>query len=269
LDDNTASSLEALLTLVEERSQGQLFDLSYRVECSETRVSAWLIVPKAPIASSYVVFLHGGGQDRNAFIEEAYLFAGYGLTSLLVDLPQARAFPVFAQPEADLNTFYRTVVSVRLGIDLLLSYSEVDGHRGTIIGFSFGAWIGGMVAAADHRVKAAVLTAVVPRMSEFWRAKSNPGVAQIRARLAPETLEEYVNASRQLDAVQHLRQRTEVQLFFQFCLGDEFITQDEVQELLPYASGGNSLHVYVLTKTWSDIGQGYAAVRRAAPALRS
>jgi cephalosporin-C deacetylase-like acetyl esterase len=244
LNDKSASPLEAVATLVEERTHGQLFDLSYRVDPSETRVSAWLIAPKAPVASSYVVFLHGGGQDRNAFIEEAYLFAGHGIASLLVDLPQARAFPQFAQPEEDLSTFHRTVVSVRHGVDFLVDHSEVDGYCGTIIGFSFGAWIGSIVAAADHRVKAAVLTAFVPRMSEFWRLNPHPDVARIRAGLAPETLARFATVTRPMDTLEHLRHRTDVRLLLQFGLGDEFVTEDEVREFLPYSAGNNLLRVY-------------------------
>jgi cephalosporin-C deacetylase-like acetyl esterase len=244
LNDNSASPLEAVATVVEERTHGQLLDLSYRIDPSENRVSAWLIAPEDPIASSYVVFLHRGGQDRNAFIEEAYLLAAHGIASLLVDLPQARAFPQFAQPEEDLNAFHRTVVSLRRGVDFLVDHSEVDGYRGTVIGFSFGAWIGCIVAAADKRLRAAILTAVMPRISEFWRASSHPDVARIREGLAPETLARFASVTRPIDTLEHLRHRTDVRLLLQFGSRDEFVTEDEVRDFLPYSAGSNSLRVY-------------------------
>lgn len=241
-DYDSGTPLEMLSTPVGERFDGQLRDLSYRV--SEDRVQAWLIVPKIPTLSSYAVFLHGGGQERGAFLHEAYLLAEIGIASLLIDLPQARTFPQFSHPEEDLDTFYRTVVSVRRGIDCLACCSEIDETRGAIIGFSFGAWMGSIVAAVDQRVRAAVLTAVVLRMSEFWRTNVNPDVVPIRAGLPPGTIERYVRATRSIDVLEYLGKRKDLRLFFQLGSGDELVSQDSIGEFSSHSKGKNALRVY-------------------------
>jgi uncharacterized protein len=238
------SPLETLSIQVGERTQEQLCDLSYRVGEREDRVQAWLIIPKIPTPSSYAVFLHGGGQERGAFLNEAYLLAENGFASLLIDLPQARMFPRFSHPEEALISFHRTVVSVRRGIDCLACCSDIDQTRGAIIGFSFGAWMGSIVAAVDQRVRAAVLTAVVPRMSEFWTTNINPEVVRIRAALPSGTMERYAHMTRFIDVLEHLDKREDLQWFFQLGSGDEFMNQDSIGEFSSHAKGKNALRVY-------------------------
>jgi cephalosporin-C deacetylase-like acetyl esterase len=230
--------------LVEERPQGKLFDLLYRASQPELSGSAWVITPRSHTVRSYVVFLHGGGQDRSVFIGEAFLLASAGITSLLVDLPQARMFPQFENPQGDLKVFQESVESVRCGIDCLAELCQVDERYGAIVGFSFGGWISILAAARDHRLQAAALAAVLPRMSEFWRYNPSPEVARFRAGLPQQVLARYAELLRPIDAIEYLGQSAHLRLFFQFGSGDELVTEEHVREFRPYADGDNALRIY-------------------------
>jgi dienelactone hydrolase len=239
-----ASPIEAISSLVERRIQGDLYELSYRLPGSSEYARAWLIVPPQSRPSPFVVALHGGGQDRNAFLPEACLLAEIGIASLLIDLPQARAFPNFSFPDQERDTFAQTVITVRRGLDCLSLRSDIDMCRGAIVGFSFGAWIAGIVAAVDARPKRAVLIAGVPRMSEFWRASLHPDVVRIRQGLQPGIMDRYAEAAKPLDASEYLQCCSNIPLLFQFGTGDEFISQEYVREFTPYACGTDQLKVY-------------------------
>jgi cephalosporin-C deacetylase-like acetyl esterase len=218
--------------------------LSYRVTESSGYVSAWMIVPSQSSSLPFVVFLHGGGQDRGAFLGEAFLLADFGIASLLIDLPQARALPNFSCPEKDQATFFQTVIAVRRGVDYLALRPDIDMSRGAIVGFSFGAWVASVVAAVDGRLSRVILTSGAPRMSEFWRGSPHPDVVGIRDELPPLIMERYVEASKPCDAIEHLRNCANVRLFFQFGSCDEVISEEYVREFLPYAVGENQLKVY-------------------------
>lgn len=238
------SPLEAEVTVVETQAQGRLFDLSYRVDGHSARSQGWLIVPSRSHSIPFVVFLHGGGQDRGACLAQGWLFADRGIGSLLIDLPQARSFPNFSNPAEEQRAFATTVISVMRGLDYLASRSDFDMDRGAIVGFSFGAWIGSALAAADARVKLANLVGCAPRMSEFWRSSTNPYVADIRREVPPAKFAHYIEASQSFDAVRCLQQCSNTQFFFQFGADDELVLVEQAQEFAPYATGPNLLKVY-------------------------
>ena len=239
-----SSPIEAISSPVEGRIQGALHELSYRLPGSSEYARAWLIVPPQSTPSPFVVALHGGGQDRNAFLAEACLLAELGIASLLIDLPQARAFPNFSRPDQEQARFAQTVITVRRGLDCLSLRSDIDMCRGAIVGFSFGAWIAAIVAAVDARPKRAVLIAGAPRMSEFWRASLHPDVIRIRQRLQPGIMDRYAEASKWLDASEYLQRCSNIPFLFQFGTGDEVISQEYLREFAPYGCGTDQLKVY-------------------------
>lgn len=239
-----SSPIEAASSPVEERIEGDLHELSYRLPGSSDYARAWVIVPPRSGPFPFVVALHGGGQDRDTFLAEAYLLADVGIASLLIDLPAARTFPNFSSPDVDQDKRVQTVITVRRGLDCLSLRSDIDMSRGAIVGFSFGAWIGTIVAAVDGRLKGAILVAGPPRMSEFWRASLHPEVVQVRTGLQPGVMDRYAATTKPHDASEYLQRCSNVPLFFQFGTGDEAISQEDVSELMPYACGTNQLNVY-------------------------
>jgi len=239
-----SSSIEANSSTVWTHIQGNLHELAYRSPESSECARAWLIAPPQSGPSPFVVALHGGGQDRDAYLAEARLLAENGIASLLIDLPAARAFPNFSCPDEEQDRFAKTVITVRRSVDYLSLRSDIDATRGAIVGFSFGAWIGSIVAAVDARLNGAVLIALVPRMSEFWRASSHPEVLHLREALQPGIMDNYTERSKWLDASEYLQRCSKLPLFFQFGAGDEVISQEYVREFTLYARKTNQLKVY-------------------------
>jgi acetyl esterase/lipase len=239
-----SSPIEAISSPVAGLIQSDLRELSYRFPGSPEYATAWLIMPPGSSPSPFVIVLHGGGQDRNAFLAEAHTLAKFGMASLLVDLPQARAFPNFSRPDLEQGRFAQTVITVRRGLDCLSLRSDIDMCRGAIVGFSFGAWTAGIVAAVDARLKRAVLIACVPRMSEFWRAGLHPDVIHVRKGLPPGVMDNYAEATKHLDLSKYLERCSNISFLFQFGTGDEVVSQEYVREFTPYARGTDQLRFY-------------------------
>jgi dienelactone hydrolase len=244
LAHDPASSLALTSTMAEKHAQGTLYDWSYRVPGSSEGTHAWMLTPAHAGLSPFVIFLHGGGQDRGAFLSEALLLAGEGIASLLIDLQQARAFPDFLQPEQDQARLEETVLLVSHGVGCLAIRDDIDMSRAVIVGFSFGAWIGSLVAISDARILGAVLISGVPRMSEFWRTSVHPDVIGIRGGLPSGAMNRYADVTKSCDAIEHLQRGSQARLFFQFGSEDEVIPKSYVTEFLPYGGGDNRLKIY-------------------------
>lgn len=131
------------------------------------------------------------------------------------------------------------------GLDYLAHRPGFDAGRGAIAGFSFGASIASAVAStANIPLKTAILTACVPRMSEFWRSSTDPTVVDIRRTLSPAQLAHFVEVTQSFDAIRFLPNCSGTPLFFQFGSEDECISAEQVQEFVPYAAEPNQLKVY-------------------------
>lgn len=218
--------------------------MRYRVAESYEHTQAWLICPTSPEPSPPVVFLHGGGQDRSTCLAEATLLADVGIASLLIDLPQARRLPDFSHHEEDQRAFVETVTGIRRGLDYLASRPEFDVAYCALVGFSFGGWIGSIIAATDDRVKTAVLVAAPPKMTELWKFGSHPEIVSIRETVSPAQMERYTKAAQAFNATEYLRLCLGKRLFFQCGAEDEILAEEQRDELLPFGSGQNRLTVY-------------------------
>jgi dienelactone hydrolase len=152
-------------------------------------VSAWLVRPGRARAGSAagVVFWHWFSQDplgdRNQFLMEARDLAARGVVALL---PQGR-FPWFVDPTGsahDTAAVEAEVGRFAAGLDMLATRAEVDETRLAIVGHDFGAMLASVVAAREHRVRAAVLIAPTPRWGDwflpFWEI-DEPRGAYLRA----------------------------------------------------------------------------------------
>src|SRR3712207_3564299 len=108
LDDHVISA--------EVRNNINIHDISYANPNGE-RVSAYLVIPCQGSSFAGVIFLHGGEQDRSAFLNEALSLAELGVVSLLIDEPSVRAMPLFAEPEADRERYIQVILKLRRGLD--------------------------------------------------------------------------------------------------------------------------------------------------------
>ena len=210
---------------VEERDGAHVCDISYR-SANNMRVAAYLVVPHEEGSHAGIIFLHGGEQDRSDFLDEALSLAKACAVSLLIDEPTVRQMPHFTEPEADRVRFIQTVINVRRGVDLLTSRPEVDAGRIGYMGLSFGAWMGGVLAGVEKRIKAYVLIAGTPSMTGIWRSSQHAVVQDVRRSLTKEQLDRYIEATSPLDAIHHIGRAAPSALFFQFARCDEVISAE-------------------------------------------
>ncbi|MBV9233955.1 MAG: hypothetical protein JO030_07930 [Candidatus Eremiobacteraeota bacterium] len=206
------------------------------------RVPAILVTPTVAGAHPAVVYLHWGFGNESEFKDEALALAHHNVISLLVSAPWARPDPWkhageghFTQPSADIDLYRQTVADVREGIDLLVARSDVDAGAIGFVGHSYGATWGGVVLGTDARVRAGVLIAGLPTISDFsapfaagaymledynrqvFGAFSTAKIAAYAAALAPYAPQRWVRNSR-------------AAILFQFAGQDQFISAYAARE---------------------------------------
>ena len=136
-------------------------DLSFRSPRGD-RVPAYLVVPTGRGPFPAVVIQPGAGQDRRFGLGLARLLARQGLASFLSQPPLARSkgdTPITFRARQDRALWIETVVEVRRSLDLLAARPEIDAKRLGYVGFSMGAFTGGIVSGVDRRITAYVLQA--------------------------------------------------------------------------------------------------------------
>jgi dienelactone hydrolase len=125
------------------------------------KVEAYLLVPRGAKKRPAVVFVHGSGGDRSELLGQAAALAARNVVTLTITAP---SHSVTSTPstvngllaQAKLLTV-NDVVAVRRAVDLLQTLPQVDSNRIGYVGWSAGARLGAVVAAAEPRIKALVL----------------------------------------------------------------------------------------------------------------
>ena len=201
----------------------------------------YLIVPERQHPSPGLLFMHPGGLNRRAFLEEAGLFAQGGAICLLVDAPHARrpGQPIYRFTQDDHNEITQAVTEVQCGIDLLQARPEVTPSRIGFVGFSYGAVVGALLAGTDKRVRTYILWSCVARLSGFLRGlgKSLPA-AELSA---------YVGMMAPLDPIEHIGRAAPAALLFQFGHTDKNVPEKDAQAL--YQAAGQPKQIL-----WYDAG---------------
>jgi hypothetical protein len=136
-------------------------DISYAVPGG--RVSAYLALPPGRGRLAAVVYLHGAGEGRDRFVLPATWVAGRRAIGLTLTLPSSNEGPgprgltpvqLLARQQ---RLFVADVVAVRRAVDLLRSLPRVDAGRIGLVGWSFGARVGAVLAGVEPRLHAVVL----------------------------------------------------------------------------------------------------------------
>jgi dienelactone hydrolase len=129
------------------------------------RVPAFLAFPPGERSGPCLIYLHGLTRSKQDAAGLVGPLAGEGIGLLAIDEPHqgarsqgtAELDQILRQPPAVAEMLRQTVVDVRRGLDLLSGRPECDPRRLGLIGFSFGALTGAMVAGSDTRIRSAVL----------------------------------------------------------------------------------------------------------------
>jgi uncharacterized protein len=129
------------------------------------RVPAFLGFPPGERSGPCVIYMHGLTRSKEDAGNLVGPLAGLGIGLLAIDAPYHGARSqgpsvlesIVENPPAMAAMVRQTVIDLRRGLDLLSGRPECDPHRLGLIGFSFGALTGAMLAGSDTRVRSSVL----------------------------------------------------------------------------------------------------------------
>ncbi len=243
-DYDRSASLDVKEVGVEDRNGIRIHDISY-ASPKGGRVTAYLVVPsdkKKKLAG--IIFMHGRPGSRKTFLDEALQFAKAGAVSLLIDAPFSRTGeskrdfdPTVTKPEADRDIYIQTVIDSRRGVDLLLSRSDVDPKRIGFVGHSYGAHTGACLAGVEKRIKAFVIMAGAPSLTEFLRTSTIPAIVETRNALTKEQQNNYFSTLATVDPINYISYVAPSALFLQFGKKDTY-PNEEMQ--IRYAKAASS-----------------------------
>lgn len=203
-------------------------------------ITATLVVPSTPAQPAdhsrpAILFLHWGLGDRNEFLPDATDLAQSGVVSLLIDMPFRRPKPWKGDidpetPNYDRDQYTRAVVDSRRSIDLLLARPDIDPQRLAIVGHSYGAHIGGVLAGSDRRARACVLMGGLAHLSESFKTSPNDWNVRVRESLPPGRLEVYVAELAPIDAGNFIAAAPPRSVLFQWGSRDEYVSAAEAAD---------------------------------------
>ena len=199
------------------RRDGALIqDLRYE-SLSGGQIEAYWVTPEGGQSYPVVIYLHPAPGSRGTYLEEAAALAGQGAASLLIEAPwaQMESFgPVVADPHRALETFTLFVKDLRRGIDLAAGRPGVDASRIGLVGHSLGAYMGGILAGVEKRLRAVVLISVTGRLGDV-AAVNMPD-------LEPQVMDHYRQVIAPVDPVYYVGHAAPTTLFYQFGTQDDF-----------------------------------------------
>lgn len=221
---------------VEDRNGARIHDISY-LSPKGGSVTAYLVVPSDKRQKSAgIIFMHSRPGSRNNFLDEALSLAKAGAVSLLIDAPFSRAGEskrefdsTVTKPEADRDIYIQTVIDLRRGVDLLVSRSDVDPQRIAFVGHSFGAHTGAVLSGVEKRIKAYVIMAGAPSLTEFLRTSALPAIAKTRDSLTKQQQESYFDTLADVDPVRYIGHAAPAALLFQFGKADSYPTEEKAK----------------------------------------
>jgi dienelactone hydrolase len=244
---------------VEDSDSVRIHDISY-LSPKGGRVTAYLVVPadnRRKFAG--IIFMHSRPGSRKHFLDEAVSLAKTGAVSLLIDAPFSRAGEskrdfdlTVTKPEADRDIYIQTVVDLRRGVDLLVSRSDVDPKRIGFVGHSYGAHTGAVLAGVEKRIKAYVIMAGAPSLTEFLRTSTIPAIVKTRDSLTKEQQENYFITLADVDPINHIGHVAPAALFFQFGKTDGYPSEEKAKLYSEKASSPKRVRFYNAGHTLND-----------------
>lgn len=235
---------------VEDKNGVRIHDISY-ASPKGGRVSAYLVVPSGKGKFAGGIFMHSRPGSRNTFLDEALTLARAGLMSLLIDASFSRTGeskrefdPTVTKPNDDRDIYIQTVVDLRRGVDLLLSRSDVDQKRIGFVGHSYGAHTGAVLAGVEKRIKAYVIMAGAPSLTEFLRTSTLPAIVKTRDALTKEQRYNYFGTLAVVDPINYIGHVAPSALFFQFGKTDGYPTEESAKDYSEKASNPKLVKFY-------------------------
>ncbi len=228
-DYERAAPLDLQILTSEDRGAATVYDLTY-ASPQGGRVPAYLVVPhgKGPFAA--ILFGHWAmpgspTRNRSEFLPEALAYARAGAVSLLIDAPFAR--PGQSEDDdflSDKNAEMRLqqVLDMRRGVDLLLARDDVDPERIGLVGHSYDAAVGGILAGVEKRIATFVLMAGGLAEEEMLFS-DEPAFVEWRQRVGEDRIKAYLAKYGWLDPAHYVSHATPASVLLQYARKDEFV----------------------------------------------
>ncbi len=135
-------------------------DLSY-ASPKGGRVPGYLYVPQTDGPWAGMIVMHGMPGDRSSGDSFAPGYARGGALCLAISAPWSRGprneWEPISFTEKDRTNQIQLMQDLRRGVDLLLSFDEVDAERMGYVGGSYGGAMGGLLAGIEKRICAFAL----------------------------------------------------------------------------------------------------------------
>lgn len=231
---------------VDNRNGIGIYWVSFTI-IGENRAEGILIVPKGQDRRSGIVWVHSSGPFF--WLADAMLMAEVGAVSLIVS-------PDFGSPDLPAEQYrdamIRAVISIRRGIDILESRTDIDSRRIGYVGHSFGALMGAVATAVDKRFRAAVFEVSLPGMSYHLRTSPVQWAADHRKRLGAG-LDDYLKVLSPIDAIRYIGHASPAALLFQSARLDPGVSEQDALEFFNAASEPKQLKWYDTAHEVTDI----------------
>lgn len=210
---------------VKDYEASRLMDLSF-ASPRGGRVTAYALIPTRGKRPAGIVWQHWGQGDRSSFLPEALALAERGAASILINAPfrRAGAHPARA-PGAELKEWLHAAVDIRRAADVLTTRYGVPATRLAYVGHSYGATLGGVIAAGEPRFRSLVLMG---------------GLAGMPGPLAA------------IDAERFIGQAAPGTVLLQFARFDRFVSEEQAQRTINAAGKAATVRWYECGHEFND-----------------
>ena len=226
------------------------------------RVPAYLYLPHEEGPWAGMLFMHGMPGDRSNLERMLLGYVRGGAACLAISAPWARVGPTekvepITFTEEDRTNQIQLIQDLRRGIDLLLSFGEVDATRLGYMGGSYGGAMGGLLAGVEERIAA---YALVVGDGGLYAHMTSPGDVIPPEGLTREAWEAWERWMKPIEPMRFVAHAAPAHLLFQNGRADELVPAADARE---YQEAGSEPK----TCLWYDSGHAIDRERLADQAL--
>lgn len=236
-----------------DTTQATIFNIQF-TGGNHSTVTACLIIPKNNlIRYPAIIFLHGMGQDKNAFLTDALELAGNSFASLLLDdlpaLPvsQRMNYQNYTDPQKELMIHRQSVINIRRSIDLLEQHPKIDADRLAFTGIDYGAWTGSIVAGVEFRILTYILINCPSHPSEELSKSNDPQILKVRNNMTDEQLQLYQVTLKKIDPENYVPYHRNSNILFQFTQIETNLENNSDYEIFQIASEPKKMETFKLS----------------------
>lgn len=188
------------------------------------RVTAYAVIPKGLMHPAGIVWQHWGQGDRSSFLPEALALGKLGAASILLNapwlLPNSRPTQT---PQQELAQWLAAAVNIRRAADVLATRYGVPTGQLAYVGHSYGATLGGVIAAGERRFRYLVLMGGFASLGDATLHPAGSGKP-------PDTKTRRLAAALSvIDAERYIGSAPPAAVFLQFARYDRYITTEQAE----------------------------------------